>query len=167
MFVCAVIVQYQMQLHSFGELVIQAAQEFQEFLVAMPWKTLADDFAFQNFQSGEQCRRSVTDIIVSESTATPFLERQTRLSPVQGLYLALLVDAQHEAFFGRVEIKANHIGQFLQKFNVTRQLEITGSMVLKVVLLPQTMDDARADVLSPSHRPTTPVRRALWLGLQG
>src|SRR5205807_977976 len=82
-------------------------------------------------------------------------------------YLALLVDTQHQALFGRVEIKTNHIGQFLQKFNVPRQLEITGSMGLEVVLLPQTMDGARADVLSPSHRPATPVRRALWLRLQG
>ena len=49
-FVGAVIVQHQMKLQLFGELVIQSAQEFQEFLMAMPGKTLADDFAFQYLQ---------------------------------------------------------------------------------------------------------------------
>src|SRR5437867_1457300 len=40
-------------------------------------------------------------------------------------------------------------------------------MGLEIILLPEAMDGTRADILSPSHRPTTPVRRALWLGLQG
>src|SRR5574342_144387 len=136
MFVRAVIVQHQVQLQPLGKLVIQSAQESQEFLMAMSRKALADDFAFQDFQSGEQGRRSVTDIIMREGAATPSLERQSRLSPVQRLNLALLIDTQHQAFFRRVEIKANHISQLLQKLNVPRQLESTRSMWLEIVLLP-------------------------------
>src|SRR6266446_4557895 len=167
MFVRAIIVQYQVQFHFFWKLVIQSAQEFQKFLMAMPRKALADDFAFQDFQGGKQGRRSVADIIMSKGAATSLLERQSWLSPVQCLYLALLIDTQHQAFFRRVEIKAHHIGQFLQKLNVPGQLESTRSMRFEIVLLPQAMNGARADLLSPSHRPATPVGRALWLGLQG
>ena len=77
---------------SFGKLVIQSAQEFQEFLMAMSRKALPNDLAFQNFQGGEKSSRSVTDIVMSEGTATAFLKRQSGLSPVQGLNLALLVN---------------------------------------------------------------------------
>ena len=93
MFVGAVIVQHQMELQLLGELIIQLTQESQELLVAMPWKALADDFAFQDFQRGEQRRGPMADIIMSEGAAPAFLERQTRLSAVLGLDLALLIDA--------------------------------------------------------------------------
>ena len=53
MFVGTVVVQYQMKLQLLGKLIIQLTQESQEFLMAMPWKALADDFAFQDFQRGE------------------------------------------------------------------------------------------------------------------
>jgi hypothetical protein len=42
-----------MEFQLFGELLIQPAQESQELLVAMPWKALANDFAFQNLQRRE------------------------------------------------------------------------------------------------------------------
>src|SRR6267143_530378 len=135
--------------------------------MAMPWKALPDDLAFQDFQSSEQGRRSVAHIIMREGAATPFLERQSRLSPVQRLNLARFIETEHQAFFRRVEIKANHISQFLQKLNVPRQFESARSMWLEIVLPPQAMDGTRANILSPSHRPTTPVCRSLWLGLQG
>jgi len=50
MFVRAIVVQNQMELQLFGELIIQSAQKPQELLVAMPWKALDDDFALQDFQ---------------------------------------------------------------------------------------------------------------------
>jgi len=59
----------------------------------MPWEALANDFAFQNFQRRKERRRPVADIIVSEGAATALLEWQTRLRAVQGLNLALLIQA--------------------------------------------------------------------------
>ena len=93
MFVGAVVVQYQVELQLLGELIIQLPQESQELLVAMSRKALADDFAFQDFQRREERCRPMADIIMSEGAATAFLERQTRLRAVQGLDLALLIDA--------------------------------------------------------------------------
>src|SRR5207244_1864863 len=59
-FVRAVIIQNQMQLQFLGKLLIQSAQKFQEFLVAMPRKALANDFSLQNLQRRKQRRGSVT-----------------------------------------------------------------------------------------------------------
>ena len=68
----------------------------------MPRKALADDFALQDFQRGEECRCPMSYIIMSERAGTPFLERQTRLRAVQGLNLDLLIDTQNQAPVGWV-----------------------------------------------------------------
>src|SRR5437867_3823226 len=39
-------------------------------------------------------------------------------------------------------------------------------MGLKIILLPHPVDGARADLLCSRHRPTAPVSRTFWLGLQ-
>lgn len=39
--------------------------------------------------------------------ATAFLERQTRLTAVQSLYLALLIDAQNDRMLGWIQIQAD------------------------------------------------------------
>ena len=71
-----------MELQWFRELVIKSAQEDEEFLVTMPWKTLTDDFAFQYFQSGEECRCSVPHVIMSQCATATLLEWQTWLRTV-------------------------------------------------------------------------------------
>src|SRR5205823_3259115 len=93
MFVRAIVVQNQMELQLFWKLLIQSAQEPQELLVAMSREALANDLALENFQRRKQRRSPVAHVIMSESAATAFVEWQTRLSAVQGLNLALLINA--------------------------------------------------------------------------
>src|SRR2546426_8227754 len=128
LFVSSVVVQHQMELQLFGELVIQPAQEFEKLLVAMARKALANDSAFQDFQSGKECRGPMADIIMSESAAATFLERQSWLSAIQGLNLALFIDTQDQALVWRIEVKAHHIRQFFQKTVIPRELESARSM---------------------------------------
>src|SRR5258708_25136893 len=104
---------------------------------------------------------------MSEGAATAFLERQTRLSTVQGLDLALLIDTKDQAPVRWIQVKANHVGQFFQKLYVPREFETARSVGLKIILLPHAIDGARADLLCSRHRPTTPVSRTFGLGLQG
>src|SRR5438552_5621326 len=109
----------------------------------------------------------MANIIMSECAATAFLERQPRLSAVQSLDLALFIDTEDQALVGWVQIKSNHIGQLFQEFDVPRELKAARSMGLDVILLPQAVDGAGADVLGSRHRSATPVSRTFWLGLQG
>ena len=83
--------------------------------------TLADDFAFQNFQGGKERGRAMAHVVMGEGAATALLERQARLGSVQGLNLTFLIHAQDEGFIRRVQIETHHIGQFLQKFRVARE----------------------------------------------
>src|SRR5207245_565036 len=101
-----------------------------------------------------------------EGPATAFLEWQTRLSAVQCLDLALLIDTEDQALVWRVEVKSNHVGQLFQKFDVPREFEAARSMGLKIIFLPQPVDGTWADVVCSRHRPTAPVSRTFGLGLQ-
>ena len=47
-----------------------------------------------------------------------------RLGPVEGLDLALLVDAQHDGLVGRVEVEAHDVGQLLGEARVAAELEV-------------------------------------------
>ena len=134
--------------------------------MAMTSEALAENFALQNHQSGEQRRGPRADLIMSEGAATALLKWQARLRAIQSLHLALLIPAKNQALFWRIKVKAHHVGQLLQKFDIARELECTRSMRLEIVLLPQTAEGARTDLLNSRHRPATPVRRTFGLGLQ-
>src|SRR5262249_16995372 len=91
----AIVVHYQMQRRLAGELAVEATQEFQKLLMAMALIAVADDFAGENIQRRKQSRRTVSLIVMCHGAATAFLQRQPRLSALQSLNLALLVDAEH------------------------------------------------------------------------
>src|SRR5258706_2662046 len=102
----------------------------------MSRKALTDDFTLQDCQGREECCRPMEDIVMSEGSAPPLLERQTRLSAIQGLNLALLINTEDQALCWRIEVKANHVRQFLQELDIPRKLEASGLMGLEIVVLP-------------------------------
>lgn len=52
----------------------------------------ANDGAVNRVQCGEQGGGAVTLVVMGHGPAAPFLDGQTRLSAIQGLNLALLID---------------------------------------------------------------------------
>src|ERR1017187_2334300 len=132
----------------------------------MPGVALASDLAVQNLQGGEQGGRSMPDIVVGISAATPLLERQTRLCSVQRLDLALFIQAEDQALFRWIEIETHHVGQFLQKAHIAGEFESAAQMGLEIVFLPEAVDRVLADSLLPRHRPATPMGHAFGFGLQ-
>src|ERR1022692_4032468 len=111
----------------------------------MPGIALANDFALQNFQSGEQGGRAMPDIVMGISAAAPLLERQTRLRPVQRLDLALFIQAENQALFRWIEIETHHVGQFLQKAHIAGEFESAAQMGFEIVFLPEAVDRVLAD----------------------
>src|SRR5947207_8183076 len=103
----------------------------------MARKTLADNFSLQNLQSSKEGCCPMADVIMRKCAAASLLERQSRLRPVQSLNLALLINAEHEAFLRRIEVKADHVRQFFKKLNIPRQLEGFRLVRLEIVLLPK------------------------------
>ncbi|MBL8218040.1 MAG: hypothetical protein JNL62_02365 [Bryobacterales bacterium] len=57
-------------------------------------------------------------VVVGHGAASPFLHRQPWLGALQGLYLALLVHAQHKRLIRRIQIEADHIGEIVEELRI-------------------------------------------------
>ena len=92
----AVVVHYQMQRLILGKLPIQAAEKFQPFLVTVPWVAFTDHLAVQHVERRKQRRGAIAFVVVRHRAAAAFLQRQSRLRPIQRLNLALFIQTQHQ-----------------------------------------------------------------------
>src|SRR4249920_1935698 len=102
--------------------------------MSVPLVAVSDDFALEYVR--EERRRPMPLVVVGHGAAAPFLQRQAGLRAIQGLNLALLVDAQHDRLVGRIEVEADYVSQLFDKPRVAGQLEILGAMRLEVVAAP-------------------------------
>src|SRR5258708_12253800 len=89
MFVCAVIIQDEFEIEPRRGLPIEGFQKANEFLMTVMWHTVADHFAVQNVQRGEQSSGAVAFIVVGEGSAPARLHRQAPLGASQPPQLAL------------------------------------------------------------------------------
>ena len=145
---------------------VQTAQKAQELLVPMPFVALADHAPLQDFQGGKQGGGAVALVVVGHGSAAALFHRQARLRAIERLNLRLLIHTQHQRLLRRIQIQAHHIGQFLQKLGVARQLEGLVPMRLEMVRLPDVVDRRLAHPLGVGQLPTTPLRHAVRLGVQ-
>ena len=67
---------------------------------------LGEDRAGSDVERGKQGGRAVADVIVGDALDIAQSHGQHGLGAVQGLNLALLIDAQHQGMIGRVQIQA-------------------------------------------------------------
>src|SRR5674536_386391 len=66
----------------------------------------SDDGAVEDVEGREQCRRAMTLVVVGHRSGAALLHRQTGLSAVERLDLALLIDREDDSMGGRIDIKA-------------------------------------------------------------
>jgi hypothetical protein len=88
---------------------VDLLQKPQPFLVAVSLHTRTDHSAVQSIEGGKQSRCSMAFVVVRHRSATSLLQGQTRLGPVQGLDLRLLVHTQDQGVFGGIDIKPDHV----------------------------------------------------------
>ena len=123
MFVRPVVVDDQMQVQIEWCLDADQLQETDKFLMAMPRHAIANDRAIEHVQRGEQGRRAIPFVVVRLPGRDSRPQRQERLSAVEGLDLTFLVDAEHQGFVWRIQIKPDHIVEFLDEALVAAELE--------------------------------------------
>jgi site-specific DNA recombinase len=163
----AVVVQYQVQFEILRVLAIQLAQEPQELLVPVLEMNLAEDCAFEQVDGREQCRGPVALVVVSHGAAAALLERQARLCAIQGLDLALLVDAEHHRLLRWVHVEPDHIGQLLHEPRIAGELEATQQVRLELVLAPDPVHGVGTHPDHSRHAPAAPVGGAVRSAVQG
>ena len=167
MFVRSVIVDDQMQVELSGSLAVDPLQKPNELLVSMTWHTIADHAAVEQAQGCKQSRGAVAFVIVRHGATTALLQRQPRLSSIQGLNLRFLVDTQDQRLIGRIQIQADNVVQLFDKPLVSAELKSLGQMGLQIMLFPDPPDCCFTQPLSLCHRAGAPVRRIRRFAMQG
>ena len=151
-----------MEVQPAGRLAVDLTQKLQKLLVPMPRITTPDHRPLQDVQRRKQRRRAVAFVVMSHRPAPAFLHRQPRLSPVQGLNLRLLINAQNQRLLGGIQVKPDHVGQLLHKPGVFRQFKRLDSMRLQPMGFPDSGHGyvTHSDLLGQSPRaPMGGVRR--------
>ena len=163
---CGVVIGDQVQRLALGSLPINLAQKLQLLERRVPPLALANDLAVKSVKRGEQGGRAVALVVVCHGCRVSGLHRQTGLSAVESLYLALLVAAQHQRVFGWGPIQADDIFALLNEQGVARHLTLLGPMRLQSVRFPNALDRGVAHRGHQCQRARAPLRRGFRFGLR-
>ena len=136
----AVVVADQVDVQVGGHGLVDRGQELLELGGAVPAVQLADHGAVGDVERGEQAGDAVADVVVGAPLGHAGHHRQHRLGPVQGLDLALLVDAQHHRPLGRVVVQPDHVDDLLHEQRIGGQLERVGPVRLEFEVPPDPPD---------------------------
>ena len=63
----------------------------------------SEDLTVERVESRKQCGRAIALIVMRHRLPASLLQGQPGLGPVQGLYLAFLIDAQNQRVLGRIQ----------------------------------------------------------------
>ena len=136
------------------------------FLVPVLFHAGSKDAAVGSIHCSEERGGSVAFVIVSQRFATSFLERESRLSAIQGLDLALFIAGQHDGVFRRVEIEANDVLELFLKMLVVGELEGSYPVRFDPVCSPYPTHTRRANSNPIGHGCPAPMGSSLGLFFQ-
>ena len=123
-------------------LALDGIQEADEFLDGdgAAGHVVADDRSVEDVHGREQSGRPVPLVVMGHSSGAAPLHRQAGLSTIEGLDLALFVDAEHHGVGRRIDIETDHAAQSLSdELGVVRQLELAHAMRLKPMRPPDAL----------------------------
>ena len=146
MFVGCVVVDDGVDFLSRRHLRLDGIEESDELLMAMMLHIASDDGAVEDVEGREQCRRAMTLVVVGHRSGAALLHRQTGLSAVERLDLALLIDREDDGMGGRIDIETDDVAQLAHKLWVGGELELFHPVRLKAVRTPDALDGTRADI---------------------
>ena len=158
MFVGAVVVYDEMQVQFGRSFAVDFLEETDKFLMPVARHTVADHLAVEHAEGREQSGRAIAFVIVGHGPTAPLLHRQTRLSPVEGLDLTLLVHAQNQGLVRRIQIQTHNVAKLLDKVLVPAEREGLDPMWFEVVLIPNALNRHSADSVRLGHAAHAPVR---------
>ena len=157
-FVGGVIVGDEVKVEMGGGCAADLFQERQKLGGAMAGQALADDRAARHIEGGKQRCRTVTLVIMGHGAGPALLHGKAWLGAVEGLDLALLIDAEHQRLVGRIEIKSHDVLDLFGKIGIVGDFEAAHQMRFKAVFMPDTLDARVADAHLSGHRTHAPVR---------
>jgi hypothetical protein len=130
-FVGGVVVDDQVEREAGRGLVVNRLQELAELHRPMAAMKLPDHSARLEVERGEQVGGAVAQRVGRAPLSLAGTHRQQRLTAIERLALALLVDTQHQRAVGRIEVEPDDIAHLLDEQRVFGKLEPLDSMRLQ------------------------------------
>ena len=109
----AVVIQNQMHRKRRRDVRFDRPQECQELLAAMTPMQLANYPTSGHVQSCKQAGGAVALVVVRAPLGDAGSKRQHGLGAIQGLNLALLIDAQHYRLSRGIQVQPHNVAHFL------------------------------------------------------
>lgn len=130
MLVGGVVVYDQMDIQFRRDAVVEAAQKGEKLLMPVSRFAFCENGAGGDIQRSEQSSGPMADVVVGNALHIAEPHGQDRLSSIERLNLAFLVNAKHQSVVWRVEIKPRDIAHLLYKERIGGELEMARSMRL-------------------------------------
>jgi hypothetical protein len=102
-----------------------------KLLMTMALHIASDHGSVEHIEGGKQRCGAVALVVVSHRSSTSLLQRKTRLSAIEGLNLAFLIERQDNSVRGRIDIEADHIAQLIDELRIVRKFELANPMGLE------------------------------------
>ncbi len=122
----AMVVHDEMDIEVGGDSCIDGIEELPELNRAVLAVAVANNLARGHVQGSEERSRPMAHVVVRTSLNLARAHRQQGLCSVERLDLGLLINAEDERPFRRVEVEANDVAYLLDKERVSRELEGSG-----------------------------------------
>ncbi len=128
----------------------ELVEERDELLVAVLGVAGTGDLAGRDLQRGVEAGRAVALVVMRHPLRLARLHRQRRLGAIERLDLGLLIHAQHQCAFGRVEVEPDDVDDLLRQLRITGELERAHLVRLELVIAPDPVHGRRRQ---PRRRP--------------
>ncbi|MDQ1404869.1 MAG: hypothetical protein QOG55_498, partial [Acidobacteriaceae bacterium] len=157
MLVRGVVVHDEVDGQSLGNAGVDLFQKMEILLMAMAALAPTDHSAAGQIQSGEQRGGAMANVVVSYPFDVTQPHGQQGLSALQGLDLALFIDAQHHGFVRRMQIQPHDIPHFFNEEGIGGELKVTLPMRLQTKRAPNAMHCVLRQARLRRQRTATPV----------
>lgn len=141
-------------------------EEFVELSAAMAAMQFPNDLTGFRVESREQSGGAVTQIIMAPAFGLARTHGQNRRGTLQGLDLALFIDAQYQSVVGWIQIKPNNVAHFVDEQRIPAQLEGFAAMGLQGKRTPDATDGGLVQPRRLGHGSRRPMSRVGRLALQ-
>src|SRR5271166_4776269 len=112
-FVRGIVVDDEVQIEICRGALVDELEKPQEFSVPVTRHAFSDHLPVKHVERRKQRRSAVSLVVVRHGAGTALLHRQSGLSAVERLDLALLVHRQHQRLVGRIDVKAHDVFDLL------------------------------------------------------
>ena len=136
---------------------IDRFEKSDELLMSVAFHATADHPALEDIEGGEQRRRAVSFVVMSHGPRASRLYRQSWLSSIECLNLALLVEREDEGVRRGIDIESDHIPELLSESRIARELEGFDPMLGEMMSTPDALDRTRTDADRLRHGGRRPM----------